>query len=183
MSKEKAIADDEQKKVQVINEEVTKKQSDCMRDLAKAEPALKAAQEALDTLNKVSIEIMTTFASRSSTGSDFTSPSPRAVTRCRALSPHCRRSVVAALRSAVAALSQHCRCTVAALSPRCRRTVTVLRSAVAALSLHGRSAVAALSPHGHRASQRCRSTVVARSQRCRSTVAARSQHGRSAVAA
>ena len=150
MSKEKAIADDEQKKVQVINEEVTKKQSDCMRDLAKAEPALKAAQEALDTLNKVSIEIMTTFASRSSPGSDFTSPSPRAVTRCRALSPHfavlssqcCRRA------------SQRCRSIVAARSQRCRRTVIVLRSAVAALSLHGRSTVAARS-------QRCRRKIVA----------------------
>ncbi len=53
VSKEKAIADEEEQKVQVINVEVTKKQQDCERDLAKAEPALKAAQEALDTLNKV----------------------------------------------------------------------------------------------------------------------------------
>ncbi len=55
VSKEKAIADEEEQKVQVINVEVTKKQQDCERDLAKAEPALKAAQEALDTLNKVNI--------------------------------------------------------------------------------------------------------------------------------
>ena len=37
----------------MINIEVSKKQTDCMKDLAKAEPALKAAQAALDTLNKV----------------------------------------------------------------------------------------------------------------------------------
>ena len=36
-----------------INEEVSKKQRDCERDLAKAEPALQAAVEALNTLNKV----------------------------------------------------------------------------------------------------------------------------------
>ena len=53
VSKEKAIADEEQKKVQVINEEVSKKAADCERDLAKAEPALQAAQDALNTLNKV----------------------------------------------------------------------------------------------------------------------------------
>ena len=53
VSKEKAIADEEERKVQVINEEVSKKAADCERDLAKAEPALAAAQEALNTLNKV----------------------------------------------------------------------------------------------------------------------------------
>jgi len=53
VSHEKAIADEEEKKVTVINEEVSKKKTDCETDLAKAEPALKAAQEALDTLNKV----------------------------------------------------------------------------------------------------------------------------------
>lgn len=55
MSKEKEIADGEEKKVAKINEEVSKKQQDCERDLAKAEPALKAASEALNTLNKVSL--------------------------------------------------------------------------------------------------------------------------------
>ena len=55
MSKEKEIADGEEKKVAKITEEVSKKQRDCERDLAKAEPALKAASEALNTLNKVSI--------------------------------------------------------------------------------------------------------------------------------
>lgn len=53
VSKEKAIADEEEKKVQVIKDDVSKKASDCERDLAKAEPALLAAQAALDTLNKV----------------------------------------------------------------------------------------------------------------------------------
>ena len=53
VSKEKEIADGEEKKVAKINEEVSKKQQDCERDLAKAEPALKAASEALNTLNKV----------------------------------------------------------------------------------------------------------------------------------
>jgi len=53
VSKEKAIADEEEKKVSKINEEVTKKAKDCSDDLAKAEPALLAAKEALNTLNKV----------------------------------------------------------------------------------------------------------------------------------
>lgn len=53
VSKEKAIADEEERKVNVINDEVTKKQISCETDLAKAEPALLAAKEALDTLNKV----------------------------------------------------------------------------------------------------------------------------------
>ena len=53
VSKEKEFADGEEKKVAKIAIEVGKKASDCERDLAKAEPALKAAQGALDTLNKV----------------------------------------------------------------------------------------------------------------------------------
>lgn len=53
MSKEKEVADEEERKVAKINEEVSKKQRDCEQDLAKAEPALKAAAEALNTLNKV----------------------------------------------------------------------------------------------------------------------------------
>lgn len=54
VAKEKAIADEEAIKVQIINEEVSQKAKDCSEDLAKAEPALQAAMEALDTLNKVS---------------------------------------------------------------------------------------------------------------------------------
>lgn len=53
VGKEKEIADEEEKKVGKINEEVGKKQRDCERDLTKAEPALKAAVDALNTLNKV----------------------------------------------------------------------------------------------------------------------------------
>lgn len=53
MGKEKEVADAEESKVAKINEEVSKKQKDCEHDLAKAEPALKAASEALNTLNKV----------------------------------------------------------------------------------------------------------------------------------
>ena len=53
VGKEKEIASEEEKKVQVINEEVSIKQAECSKDLAKAEPALQAAQEALNTLNKV----------------------------------------------------------------------------------------------------------------------------------
>ena len=53
MSKEKEFADAEEKKVAAINEDVTKKQKACSEDLARAEPALIAAQEALNTLNKV----------------------------------------------------------------------------------------------------------------------------------
>ena len=53
VSKEKEFADGEEKKVAQINEEVSKKQQECESDLEKAEPALAAAQEALNTLNKV----------------------------------------------------------------------------------------------------------------------------------
>ncbi len=59
VGKEKEVADAEEKKVAKINEEVGKKQRDCERDLAKAEPALKAASEALNTLNKVSGHLRT----------------------------------------------------------------------------------------------------------------------------
>lgn len=54
VSKEKAFANDEQKKVAVIAEDVGQKQKVCSIELAKAEPALLAAKAALDTLNKVS---------------------------------------------------------------------------------------------------------------------------------
>ena len=56
VGKEKDIADAEEKKVAKINEEVSKKQQDCERDLEKAEPALQAAIQALNTLNKVLFE-------------------------------------------------------------------------------------------------------------------------------
>ena len=61
VGKEKAIADEEEKKVAKINEEVTKKQKDCETDLARAEPALKAAAEALNTLNKANLTELKSF--------------------------------------------------------------------------------------------------------------------------
>lgn len=53
VSREKAMADEEEQKVALIMLEVKQKQKDCEEDLAKAEPALMAAQAALNTLNKV----------------------------------------------------------------------------------------------------------------------------------
>lgn len=53
VSREKAVADEEEQKVALIMLEVQQKQRDCEEDLAKAEPALAAAQAALNTLNKV----------------------------------------------------------------------------------------------------------------------------------
>lgn len=53
VSAEKALANEEEKKVKIIKTDVTKKQKECELDLAKAEPALNAAKEALNTLNKV----------------------------------------------------------------------------------------------------------------------------------
>ncbi|KAI4566906.1 hypothetical protein MJG53_015583 [Ovis ammon polii x Ovis aries] len=63
VSKEKAIADEEEIKVEVINKNVTEKQKACETDLAKAEPALLAAQEALDTLNKNNLTELKSFGS------------------------------------------------------------------------------------------------------------------------
>ncbi|XP_077291064.1 dynein heavy chain at 93AB [Arctopsyche grandis] len=60
---EKAIADEEELKVGVIAEEVSKKQKDCEADLVKAEPALLAAQEALNTLNKSNLTELKSFGS------------------------------------------------------------------------------------------------------------------------
>lgn len=54
VSKEKVVADEEESKVAAIAVVVSGKQRDCEEDLAKAEPALLAAQDALNTLNKVS---------------------------------------------------------------------------------------------------------------------------------
>lgn len=54
VSKEKAVADEEEQKVAAIALVVSGQQRDCEEDLAKAEPALLAAQDALNTLNKVS---------------------------------------------------------------------------------------------------------------------------------
>ena len=61
VGQEKEVADAEEKKVQKINIEVSKKQRDCETDLAKAEPALKAAGAALDTLNKANLTELKSF--------------------------------------------------------------------------------------------------------------------------
>ncbi|XP_014225178.1 dynein beta chain, ciliary [Trichogramma pretiosum] len=63
VQKEKALADEEEAKVAMIAEEVSKKQKDCEADLLKAEPALVAAQEALNTLNKANLTELKSFGS------------------------------------------------------------------------------------------------------------------------
>uniref|UniRef100_A0A674EYS7 Dynein axonemal heavy chain 17 n=1 Tax=Salmo trutta TaxID=8032 RepID=A0A674EYS7_SALTR len=63
VSKEKVIANDEELKVQVIAKNVGEKQRSCEEDLAKAEPALLAAQEALNTLNKNNLTELKSFGS------------------------------------------------------------------------------------------------------------------------
>ncbi|XP_041519985.1 dynein heavy chain 9, axonemal [Microtus oregoni] len=63
VSREKAIADEEEQKVALIMLEVQQKQRDCEEDLAKAEPALTAAQAALNTLNKTNLTELKTFGS------------------------------------------------------------------------------------------------------------------------
>ena len=62
VGKEKAIADEEAAKVAEISKVVGVQKEDCERDLAKAEPALIAAQTALDTLDKNSLTEMKSFA-------------------------------------------------------------------------------------------------------------------------
>lgn len=63
VTKEKEFADGEEKKVEVIAKEVGQKQVDCERDLSKAEPALLAAEEALNTLNKNNLTELKSFGS------------------------------------------------------------------------------------------------------------------------
>ncbi|XP_030063865.1 dynein axonemal heavy chain 9 [Microcaecilia unicolor] len=72
VSKEKAIADEEEQKVAVIAEEVGRKQKDCEEDLAKAEPALAAAQEALNTLNRTNLTELKSFGAPPSAVSNVT---------------------------------------------------------------------------------------------------------------
>jgi hypothetical protein len=61
VNKEKEIAAVEEEKVRVITEDVSAKQKSCEADLAKAEPALVAAQEALNTLNKTNLTELKSF--------------------------------------------------------------------------------------------------------------------------
>ncbi|KAK4884824.1 hypothetical protein RN001_001095 [Aquatica leii] len=60
---EKMIATEEEEKVKIIEEDVTVKAKICTEDLAKAEPALLAAQEALNTLNKNNLTELKSFGS------------------------------------------------------------------------------------------------------------------------
>lgn len=62
VGREKAFADEEQRKVQEIRLEVGIKKDDCEKDLAKALPALEAAQQALNTLDKNNLTEMKSFA-------------------------------------------------------------------------------------------------------------------------
>ncbi|KAL2077981.1 hypothetical protein ACEWY4_025666 [Coilia grayii] len=63
VTREKAVADEEEQKVATIAVEVSRTQRDCEEDLAKAEPALVAAQEALNTLNKNNLTELKSFGS------------------------------------------------------------------------------------------------------------------------
>ena len=63
MSREKLQADDEEKNVNQISKEVEVKQKSCAEDLKKAEPALLAAQSALNTLNKANLTELKSFGS------------------------------------------------------------------------------------------------------------------------
>ena len=63
VSNEKKAADEEEKNVNQIAKEVSVKQKDCAEDLKKAEPALLAAQAALNTLNKANLTELKSFGS------------------------------------------------------------------------------------------------------------------------
>lgn len=62
VAKEQQIASEEEAKVKVIEEDVSVKAKICQDDLVKAEPALVAAQEALNTLNKNNLTELKSFA-------------------------------------------------------------------------------------------------------------------------
>ncbi|NWI54818.1 DYH17 protein, partial [Calyptomena viridis] len=61
VTKEKAIADEEELKVEAINQMVAEKQRACASDLAEAEVVLSAAREALNTLNKYNLTELKSF--------------------------------------------------------------------------------------------------------------------------
>uniref|UniRef100_A0A182SXI4 Dynein heavy chain coiled coil stalk domain-containing protein n=1 Tax=Anopheles maculatus TaxID=74869 RepID=A0A182SXI4_9DIPT len=63
VQKEKNIAAEEELKVRVIEEDVGAKAKVCEEDLRKAEPALLAAQAALDTLDKTNLTELKSFGS------------------------------------------------------------------------------------------------------------------------
>uniref|UniRef100_A0A3B5KQQ0 Dynein, axonemal, heavy chain 11 n=1 Tax=Xiphophorus couchianus TaxID=32473 RepID=A0A3B5KQQ0_9TELE len=61
VSKKREAADVEAQKVAVMQAEIAVKRKDCENDLAKAEPSLTAAVEALNTLNKVNLTELKAF--------------------------------------------------------------------------------------------------------------------------
>ncbi|ESO06977.1 hypothetical protein HELRODRAFT_171012 [Helobdella robusta] len=63
VSAERAITNDEEKKVKIINDEVSVKFIECEADLRKAQPALDAAKAALDTLNRNNLTELKGFTS------------------------------------------------------------------------------------------------------------------------
>ena len=63
VSKEKLLADAEEKRVAAMAIEVAQRQRECEEDLVRAEPALVAAQEALNTLNKANLTELKSFSS------------------------------------------------------------------------------------------------------------------------
>lgn len=69
---EKAIAAEEERKVDRITKEVQEKQRQCGEDLAAAEPALAAAGQALNTLNKNNLTELKSFGSPSDEVKDVT---------------------------------------------------------------------------------------------------------------
>ncbi|KAK2822251.1 hypothetical protein Q5P01_022316 [Channa striata] len=61
LNQERAVADAEEQRVAAIQAKVTKQQQDTEEDLAKAEPALQAANAALNTLNRLNLTELRTF--------------------------------------------------------------------------------------------------------------------------
>ncbi|XP_058258889.1 dynein axonemal heavy chain 11 isoform X1 [Hemibagrus wyckioides] len=61
LNQEKSVADAEEQRVAAIQAEVTKQQKETEEDLAKAEPALQAANAALNTLNRLNLTELRTF--------------------------------------------------------------------------------------------------------------------------
>ncbi|KAM9845080.1 LOW QUALITY PROTEIN: dynein axonemal heavy chain 11-like [Aulostomus maculatus] len=61
LNQERAVADAEEQRVEAIKAEVTKQQQETEKDLAKAEPALQAANTALNTLNRLNLTELRTF--------------------------------------------------------------------------------------------------------------------------
>lgn len=63
VAREQTVASEEEAKVKIIEEDVAVKAKICAEDLSKAEPALKAAAEALNTLNKNNLTELKSFGS------------------------------------------------------------------------------------------------------------------------